>query len=81
MRYVGFVYQITLFMNGHRYIGMTSRTVQRRIREHLNDKRRYFYRRKFKVRTLRRFRYNDKLKLFKLERYYINKLKPELNAI
>ena len=78
---LGYVYQITV--SGKSYIGMTARTVGIRVREHATDKRRHMYKtlrnKKYTVKTLRRVRFKKRKELFKVERYYMRKLLPELN--
>ncbi len=85
MRNVGYIYQITVCATGDLYIGATALGVKLRVRQHLTDSRRHLHysllNNKFKVRTLKRIRYKKRIELFNLERYYINKFKPQLNRI
>ena len=82
---VGFIYMITVCDNHKRYIGLSTRKVKLRVREHLSDQRRHLhgalYQKKYKIKTLRTIRYKKRRELFDFERYYINKLKPELNRL
>ncbi len=80
---VGYIYLITLSASGLQYIGVTRRTIGQRLRDHLSDARRHLYHsllnNEFKVRKLKKIRYTKKIELFRLERFFINKLKPKLN--
>ncbi len=83
MRNVGYIYQITICTTGDLYIGATALGVKLRVRQHLTDSRRHLHysllNNKFKVRTLKTIRYTKISELFRLERFFINKLKPKLN--
>ena len=93
MSKISFVYTIFNCNDDETYVGSTTQTIQKRFQDHLynchNDNLKYLRvyekitalgKEKFKVDLLETVQYNDKYELYARENFFMDELKPCLNA-
>ena len=93
MAKIGFVYKISNCDDDEIYVGSTTQTIQKRFQGHLynchKDNLKYLRvyekitalgKEKIKVDLLETVQYNDKYELYAREQFYMDELKPCLNA-